>query len=321
MSFDETKYKTDKSISNPIVRNQARRYSLRTQLAFLPDQVIGQSWFFRLLTIIYYYIYVYFHNFEIVGLEKLDPNKGYLIIARHSTHNGEILGTVVAFYHKTGKVLRSLIHRFLPPFFPFLRLMGCVPGEPESALSLLRSGFWVVVIPGGADEGMIGHENAYKVCWPKRRKGFARVATEAEVPIVPLFLANVDEMRWNPILFFWNLLGLGRLFTRLYDLNIPMLNSFLLLVSSTTWFLVTFIQIPIPAKLTLYIGDPIKYDMKKDSIDDVVERSRQALQSLIDRHQPHGKSYLNAVKQRFACVKKTWQKLLFEVKVIKPKQT
>jgi len=29
-----------------------------------------------------------------------------LIIARHSTHNGEILGTIVAFYHKTGKVLR-----------------------------------------------------------------------------------------------------------------------------------------------------------------------------------------------------------------------
>jgi len=23
---------------------------------------------------------------------------------------------------------------------------------------------------GGADEGMIGHENAYKVCWPKKRQ-------------------------------------------------------------------------------------------------------------------------------------------------------
>jgi hypothetical protein len=26
--------------------------------------------------------------------------------------------------------------------------MGAVPGEPKSALSLLKSGFWVVVIPG-----------------------------------------------------------------------------------------------------------------------------------------------------------------------------
>ena len=23
---------------------------------------------------------------------------------------------------------------------------------------------------GGADEGMIGHENAYKVCWPQKRQ-------------------------------------------------------------------------------------------------------------------------------------------------------
>ena len=42
------------------------------------------------------------------------------------------------------------------------------------ALSLLKSGFWVVVIPGGAEEGMIGHENAYKVCWPKKRELFIR---------------------------------------------------------------------------------------------------------------------------------------------------
>jgi hypothetical protein len=43
---------------------------------------------------------------------------------------------------------RSLIHRFLTPFFPILRLMGAVPGERKSALSLLKSGFWVAVIPG-----------------------------------------------------------------------------------------------------------------------------------------------------------------------------
>lgn len=26
--------------------------------------------------------------------------------------------------------------------------MGAVPGEPKSALSLLKSGFWVAVVPG-----------------------------------------------------------------------------------------------------------------------------------------------------------------------------
>lgn len=43
---------------------------------------------------------------KVKGIEKIDPHRGYLFIARHSTHNGEILGTIVCMYHKTGRVLR-----------------------------------------------------------------------------------------------------------------------------------------------------------------------------------------------------------------------
>ena len=64
MDWIGLKKKTEVAISNPIVRREARRYSTRTQLAFLPDQVIGESWFFRLLTLVYYYVYIYFHAFE-----------------------------------------------------------------------------------------------------------------------------------------------------------------------------------------------------------------------------------------------------------------
>ena len=100
-------------------------------------------------------------------------------------------------------------------------------------------------------------------------QGFAIIATKAEVPIVPLFLENVEEMRWNPFLYLWNLLGLGRLFSYILQLDIPYIGSILVLIASTVWFLVTFIQIPLPAKLTLHIGDPVPYDMSKDLIDDV----------------------------------------------------
>jgi len=82
-------------------------------------------------------------------------------------------------------------------------------------------------------------------------------------------LANVDEMRWNPILYLWNLLGLGRICSYILQLNISFIGPFLILLASTVWFFVTFFQIPIPAKLTLYVGNPVKYDMSKDSIDDV----------------------------------------------------
>ncbi|CAF4424659.1 unnamed protein product, partial [Adineta steineri] len=117
-------------------------------------------------------------------------------------------------------------------------------------------------------------------------KGFVHVATEAQAPIVPTFLANQEEMRWNPILFFWNLFGLGRLYSSILKLNIPIFTPILNTIGEIVWFTMTWIQIPIPAKLTLYIGDPISYDTSKDSIDDIVERSRNNLQALINRHQP-----------------------------------
>ena len=181
----DLKKRTDKAIADPVVRSEAERYSSSTRLAFLPDDVIGHSWFFRLLTLVYYYWFVFFNGFEgstdgeqraerrfasfcllVVGAENVDANRGCLFFVRHSTHNGEILGTIVSLYHFTGRVIRyaglslrakhlvsfqvvrSLIHRYLTPFFPILRLMGAVPGEPKSALSLLKCGFWVVVAPG-----------------------------------------------------------------------------------------------------------------------------------------------------------------------------
>lgn len=298
------KKRIDSVIDDPVVRNEARRYSIRTRLAFLPDDVIGHSFYFRILTWFYYNLFVYFHGFEIVGMEKIDPDEGCLFISRHSTHNAEIQGVIVCAYHQTGRVIRSLIHRYLIPMFPILRFMGSVPGERRTALSLLKSGFWVAVIPGGADEAMIGNENAYKVSWPKKRKGFAHIATEANVPIVPTFLANQEEMRWNPFLYFWNFFGLGRLFSFLVQLNIPIFSHLLNLIGMFIWFSVTWFQIPLPAKITLYIGDPIQYDMSVDTIDDVVERSRRSLQNLIDQHQPRGKSYSNAIYQRIEHLKR-----------------
>jgi 1-acyl-sn-glycerol-3-phosphate acyltransferase len=100
-------------------------------------------------------------------------------------------------------------------------------------------------------------------------KGFVHVATQARVPIVPTFLANQEEMRWNPAQCLWNLFRLGRLFSYIIHLNIPVLTPLLAGIGMGAWFSTTWIQIPIPAKLTLYIGDPVSYDMSKDSIEDV----------------------------------------------------
>jgi hypothetical protein len=64
MDLTGIKKRTDRAIADPTVRNEARRYSVSTRLAFLPDKVVGRSWFFRLLTLFYYYTFIYFHGFE-----------------------------------------------------------------------------------------------------------------------------------------------------------------------------------------------------------------------------------------------------------------
>ncbi len=61
-------------------------------------------------------------------------------------------------------------------------------------------------------------------------------------------MTNVEEMRWNPILSLWNFLSLGRLFSYILKLNIPILTPILISLSLVIWFLTTFIQIPIPEK-------------------------------------------------------------------------
>ena len=124
MDSNRMKKRNNVAFVDPDIQKEASQYSFQTRLAFLPDATIGQSWFFRLLTLCYFYMYKYFHAFEsktkiedlsiesiivsliVTGKENLDHNSGCLLIARHSTHNAEILGTIVAMYHETGRVTR-----------------------------------------------------------------------------------------------------------------------------------------------------------------------------------------------------------------------
>jgi hypothetical protein len=59
------KKKIDKTISNPVIRNEAQCYSVDTPLSFLSDDVIGRSWFFRLIVLVFYYCsFIHFHGGE-----------------------------------------------------------------------------------------------------------------------------------------------------------------------------------------------------------------------------------------------------------------
>jgi hypothetical protein len=57
MEFIDIKKETDEAIVDPDIRNEARRYSVPTRLAFLPDKVLGELWFSDIDLLLYIYLF------------------------------------------------------------------------------------------------------------------------------------------------------------------------------------------------------------------------------------------------------------------------
>lgn len=252
-----------------------------------------------------YQLGCYFHDFEIEGLENMPPEgKGALMISIHSTHNVDIPMGLTGLYEKTGRVPRGLLHRVLFTLHPFVKYLGFIPGQRHTAKHLLQQGFLTCVLPGGGEEAMSGHENAY-VLHPRwhDRRGFAHVAQEAGVDIIPVFLKNVEEMRFNIFFYLANRFGFTHRFQHLVDLRIPAVSWCLKQLGSAVWFSLSFTGIPVPVKVTMFIGKPICVGTE-DSVDEVAEKSRLALQAMIAEKQPYGHEYLPGLRERFAKLKK-----------------
>lgn len=196
---------------------------------------------------------------------------------------------------------RALFHRLLITCWPMLKYFGGVPGQRESAVALLRERFWCGVIPGGADEAMVGHGNCYKLHWPHNRKGFARVAMESDALLVPFFTRNTEESRYNPVHHLWHLLHAYVPVQWLLHAGIPFVSSALYTLSEVVWFCSCAFSIPIPVRCRVIFGQPVLYEAD-EPVEQVVARCKSALQSLIDEHQPHaaeGRNYSRALGERW----------------------
>lgn len=273
--------------------------------AFLSDEAVGGTILYRIMKLLNYRWACWFHRFEVKGVENLPPvGKGALLISMHSTHNADILMAITGLHEASGgRAPRGLLHRILFMLHPYTKYMGMVPGQRNTAKHLIQQGYLTCVLPGGAEEAMTGHENAYNLHprW-KDRRGFVHVARDADADIIPVFIKNAEEMRFSPTFYVCNRLGLTRVYTRLVDKRIPCLSWVLKQAGLATWFCLSWLGIPIPVKVTVYIGEPIN-KRGTDSTEDIAERSRAALQAMIHEHQPHGHQYLPGLRERFARLK------------------
>jgi 1-acyl-sn-glycerol-3-phosphate acyltransferase len=194
---------------------------------------------------------------EVRDIGRIPENGPALLVGNHSGGNLTPDSTVftLAFYTYFGVERRfhSLAHNLVlaSPIGPILRRYGTVAASHENARKALDAGAAVLVYPGGDWE-------VHRPSWQSDRvdfagrKGFVRLALEADVPIVPVVAIGGQETA----LF----LSHGQRLSTLLRLD-KLLRLKVLPVSLALPWIVNvgdfFGHVPLPAKITIQVLEPI----------------------------------------------------------------
>ena len=209
-----------------------------------------------------------YNQYKVMGMEHIPREGAALLVLYHGLVPLDFWYMGLKIFLETGRNPCALVDRWLiktPGLAWLTRAVGGVSADPDVALDLLRQGVLVGVSPGGVREAIAGAENNYRLVWGER-KGFARLALEAGVPIIPGFTQNVESLYHAPLAgrpFFQNLYEKTRL---------PLVP------------IVGIGPLPFPVKLTTWLGEPLT-PQPGDTVDIVADRARRAIETLIARHQ------------------------------------
>ncbi|XP_039383489.1 transmembrane protein 68-like [Mauremys reevesii] len=215
------------------------------------------------------------HGYELHGTEKIPEGPG-LIVYYHGAIPIDYCYFICNLYIQTGRLCYSVVDHFfskLPGIALLFNLLPAVHSGRDESVEILKKGNLLGVSPGGVREAFFSDEN-YNLLWGNR-KGFAQVAIDAKVPIIPLFTQNIREG--------YRTFGKIGFFRWFYE------HSRLLLIPVYGGF---------PVKLRTYVGDPIPYDPNITATE-LVEKTKIALETLRDRHQKLPGSILRALLERF----------------------
>ncbi|XP_072007995.1 DGAT1/2-independent enzyme synthesizing storage lipids [Engystomops pustulosus] len=216
------------------------------------------------------------HGYEIYGLEKVPESGPALIVYYHGALPIDYYYFVAKVILLKGRTCHSVGDHFLfkiPGFKPLLEVFSVIHGPQEECVKALKNGHLLAISPGGVREALFSDES-YIIMWGNRT-GFAQVAIDAQVSIIPMFTQNVREG--------FRSLGFLRILRWLYERYkiplVPVYGGF-------------------PVKFRTYLGDPIPYD-PNTTADELAEKTKDALQSLIDRHQRIPGNIFRALLERF----------------------
>ncbi|XP_060631310.2 DGAT1/2-independent enzyme synthesizing storage lipids-like [Anolis sagrei] len=252
-------------------------YYICGKIGNFPDDGSSKLWDMpkRTLAIVSGVLGKILHGYEICGVENL-PKGPAVIVYYHGGLAIDYYLFVLGLYRITGRFCCSVLDHllfYLPGLKQFLHINQCYHPTREECVALLKQGHLLGIAPGGVREQNYG-DNTYKLLWGKRR-GFAQIAIDAKVPVIPVFTQNIRE---GYIIY-----GNTRLTRWIYEqtrvLSFPVYGI-------------------IPVKLRTHIGQPIPYD-PNITAEELAEKAKMAVEALRDKHQRIPGSILRALRERF----------------------
>lgn len=216
------------------------------------------------------WLHRHYFRTEVHGIDRV-PGGRVLLIANHSGQlpfDGMLISTAMALDADPPRFTHAMIEKFFarpPGVSMWMQRTGQLIGVPENARRLLEvDGAAVLVFP----EGVRGSGKT----WPDRYKimgfgqGFLRLALETQTPIVPVGVVGGEES----IISLSQMKPLARLLGVPYAPLTP-----------------TLLPLPLPTKIRLHFGDPLRFvgtGNEEDAvIAEMVAEVEQAVKSLIDQ--------------------------------------
>jgi 1-acyl-sn-glycerol-3-phosphate acyltransferase len=213
---------------------------------------------------------------DVRGLHRI-PNEGpVLLVGNHSGGNvpPDTFVFTLAFcsYFGVERPFYQLAHNLVvtAPGLGWLRKFGTVAANPENARLALESGAALLVYPGGDYE-------VFRPSWERHvvdfdgRKGYVQLARETGVPIVPVASVGGQEtaLFLNRGQWLAKLLRVDKTL-RLKSVPISLALPWGLNISDLAG------HIPLPAKISIEVQEPIEVDGDDQAVHDKVMESLQA---------------------------------------------
>ncbi|XP_073832744.1 DGAT1/2-independent enzyme synthesizing storage lipids [Musca autumnalis] len=218
-----------------------------------------------------------YHGYEVIGMEHIPKDGPALIVYYHGAIPIDMYYLNSRMMLQENRLIYTIGDRFLfklPGWGTISEAFHISPGTVQSCVNILREGNLLAISPGGVYEAQFG-DNYYELLW-RNRVGFAKVALEAQVPIIPCFTQNLREG--------FRQVGIFRtFFMKLYNtIRIP----------------VYPIYGGFPVKFRTYLGKPIEHDGSLTP-EQLQGKVAQALEDLINKHQRLPGSIFHALLDRF----------------------